>query len=446
MDGQATWLRRSLTRVLLRLLPLLAAATALGGLLGSALGGLSTGLALALAWQLAEQLRLMRRLRGRLRLTPANGLGLWSEFNDLLLRRQREGRRRKRRLVTLLRAFRQAAAALPDAILVLQPPGFRIVWFNKAAGPLLGLRYPRDMGARLLNLVRQPRVTEWLERQPYQAPLMDVASPEDPAVRLSLRLIPYGGGQSLLVVRDISLMMRLEQTRRDFVANVSHELRTPLTVIHGYLDLFEPDDDPAMAGILAEMRSQSRRMTEVVDDLLTLSRLDSQDRVSDEAVPMQALLQRLLRDAEGLSRGRHRITLDDRCALDLRGAEQELYSAFSNLVSNAVRYTPDGGSIQIRFEPGADDGAVLAVQDSGPGIPAEHLPRLTERFYRVSNSRSRASGGTGLGLAIVKHILGLHQARLVIDSRVGEGSTFACHFGADRTLPRDADAPGGGAA
>jgi two-component system phosphate regulon sensor histidine kinase PhoR len=223
--------------------------------------------------------------------------------------------------------------------------------------------------------------------------------------------------------------------RRDFVANVSHELRTPLTVVHGYLEMLDPAEQPEWAPMLAEMQRQSQRMTQLVEDLLTLSRLEAKDALADENVAMGSMLGTLRREAEALSQNRHVITVEDTAQVDLWGSTKELHSAFSNLVSNAVRYTPAGGSIAIVFAR-EGDGVALSVRDSGYGIPAAHLPRITERFYRVSTSRSRESGGTGLGLAIVKHVLGLHQARLEITSEVGRGSTFSCHFGADRVHPR----------
>ena len=207
--------------------------------------------------------------------------------------------------------------------------------------------------------------------------------------------------------------------------------------MHGYLDMLDPEDFPAGAGpMVAEMQKQSQRMTQLVEDLLTLSRLEAQDELADEDVAMAPMLATLRREAEALSQGRHSIVVQDEGGLDLRGSNKELHSAFSNLVSNAVRYTPAGGSITLRFAPeGA--GAVLSVRDTGYGIPGNHLPRITERFYRVSTSRSRESGGTGLGLSIVKHVLNLHQARLGIESRVGQGSVFSVHFGAERVQPRD---------
>jgi two-component system phosphate regulon sensor histidine kinase PhoR len=269
--------------------------------------------------------------------------------------------------------------------------------------------------------------------------MSDAPSPHDPNIRLNLRLIPYSDQQWLLVARDISKLMHLEQVRRDFVANVSHELRTPLTVIHGYLEMLDPTDMPEWAPMFDEMRRQSQRMAQIVEDLLTLSRLEAQEMLSEETVAMHPLLQTLRREGDALSQGRHHIVVEDVAGADLIGSTKELHSAFSNLVSNAVRYTPSGGSIRIRFAretiDGAD-GAVLAVYDTGYGIPAQHLPRITERFYRVSTSRSRESGGTGLGLSIVKHVLALHQARLEIQSEVGHGSVFSIHFGAARVQQR----------
>jgi two-component system phosphate regulon sensor histidine kinase PhoR len=271
-------------------------------------------------------------------------------------------------------------------------------------------------------------------------PLQDVASPVDADLRISLRLIPYSDELWLLVARDVTKMMRLEQMRRDFVANVSHELRTPLTVVHGYLDMLDPEEHPDWAPLLAEMRRQSQRMTQLVEDLLTLSRLEAQESLSDENVAMAPMLATLRREAEALSQGKHGVKVIDTAQVDLCGSTKELHSAFSNLVSNAVRYTPAGGSIVIRFSRSDGGGAVLAVEDSGYGIPAAHLPRITERFYRVSTSRSRESGGTGLGLSIVKHVLQLHQTRLHIRSEVGRGSIFSCHFGGERVHART-DAP-----
>jgi len=422
----------------------LAGALLVCALMGAALGqfwpGLCLGLAGALVWHYWQLYRLLSHLKSRHRLQPPQGWGVFSEINARLFQRQREARQRKRRLHALLRTFRTAAAALPDAILVVSEGDLEIEWFNEAAVRLLGLRPQVDIGKRFTHLVRAPRVSDWLAGGAAE-PLLDLPSPIDPGKRLSLRLLDYTTRQRLLVVRDISMLMHLEQVRRDFVANVSHELRTPLTVVHGYLDMLEPDEHPEWAGLLREMRTQSARMTQIVEDLLTLSRLEAQERACDDPVDMRSQLSSLKREAEALSNGRHRITISDQCALDLQGSAKELHSAFSNLVSNAVRYTPEGGRIEIRYSLDADGSPRLAVIDSGQGIPAQHLPRITERFYRVSNSRSRETGGTGLGLSIVKHVLNLHQAHLDIQSELGQGSSFACVFAPARAVEREQETP-----
>jgi two-component system, OmpR family, phosphate regulon sensor histidine kinase PhoR len=338
---------------------------------------------------------------------------------------------RSRRLAANLHDLRRAAGSLPDAIVLLDQDQ-HIRWFNHAAESLLGLRRPQDRGVVLKEKLHNSELAGWLQ-EPSPEPLNDVSAPGQPSRHINVTMLPFGQRQRLLLARDISHMSRLEQIRRDFVANVSHELRTPLTVIHGYLELLDPEDVPHLAPVLSEMRAQSKRMGQIVEDLLTLSRLETQDHVNEERVPMAPLLATLRKEAEALSQGRHGITVESTAELDLLGSPKDLHSALSNLVSNAVRYTPTGGRIAIRWERTAE-GANYSVTDTGYGIPADHLSRLTERFYRVSSSRSRDSGGTGLGLSIVKHVLGLHQARLDIRSTPGQGSTFTCCFGRERLL------------
>ena len=398
------------------------------------------------AWHYWKLRGVLVRLTARQRLAPPHGVGIWNELDRLLHRGQNEMRSRKRRLVAMLRAYRAAAAALPDAVVVVDRNSQRVRWFNEAAAPLLGLHYPQDIGTPLGTRLEPLPMARWLSAGRSAEPLQDVASPADPDLRLNLRLIPYSDELWLLVARDITKMMRLEQMRRDFVANVSHELRTPLTVVHGYLDMLDvgmldPGERPEWAPMLSEMRNQSQRMTQLVEDLLTLSRLEAQDALPEEPVAMGPMLATLRREAEALGQGRHHVRVVDEARIDLWGSTKELHSAFSNLVGNAVRYTQAGGDIVIRFSRTADGGAVLAVEDSGYGIPAAHLPRITERFYRVSTSRSRESGGTGLGLSIVKHVLQLHQARLQVRSEVGRGSVFSCHFGAERVHARAESPP-----
>ena len=415
----------------------LAGALALGLLLGHVSLVLAIAALGVVAWHYWKLRGVLLRLTARQRLQPPQGDGVWNELDRLLHRGQQDMRSHKRRLIGMLRAYRAVADALPDAVVVVERNTQRIAWFNAAASPLLGLHYPRDVDAPLGARLQPLPIAHWLAAGRNAEPLIDAASPVDPELRLSLRLIPYSEDLWLLVARDVSRLTRLEQMRRDFVANVSHELRTPLTVVHGYLEMLDPADNPEWAPMLAEMQRQPQRMTQLVEDLLTLSRLEAQDALADEEVSMAPMLATLKREAEALGQQRHAISVEDAAGVDLWGSTKELHSAFSNLVSNAVRYTPAGGEIAIGFNRAADGGAVLSVRDGGYGIPAAHLPRITERFYRVSTSRSRESGGTGLGLAIVKHVLGLHQAWLEVESEVGRGSIFSCHFGAGRVRPRE---------
>ena len=417
----------------------------LGWLLLCTLAGLPFGLGwpalaiaavLALGWHGRRMHRLLARSASPRWLPGPDGWGVWAQLEANLSRRERLRRGRSRRLLQALAAFRRAAAALPDAVVALNGSDHAILWFNEAAVRLLGLHYPADIGARFTQLVRSPQVLDWL-RAGAPSALMDLPSPADEAIRLSLRLIDDGTGQALLIARDITRLTQLEQMRRDFVANVSHELRTPLTVVHGYLDMMDADQQPEWAPLIEEMRRQSQRMAQIVEDLLALSRLEARQHLEEEPVAMVPLLSTLAREAQALSQGRHAISVDDQAGIDMTGSLKELHSAFSNLVANAVRYTPAGGRVSVRWRRDTDGSLLLEVEDTGHGIPAQHLPRLTERFYRVSSSRSRESGGTGLGLAIVKHVLHLHQARLEIESAAGKGSTFRCRFAASRGAARE---------
>jgi two-component system phosphate regulon sensor histidine kinase PhoR len=430
------YIRSAWLKTLGELAAVLTLAVVVGFLLGQVWPVVTLAALGVVAWHYWRLRKLLLRLTARERLAPVQGSGVWNELDRLLHRSQVEMRARKRRLLDILRAYRAAAAALPDAVVVVDRNSQRVQWFNKAATSLLGLQYPNDIGAPVGDRMQPLPMSHWLAAGRNAEPMLDAGSPVDPNVRLNLRLIPYSDQYWLLVARDVSKMLRLEQMRRDFVANVSHELRTPLTVVHGYLDMLEPEEFPEWAPMLAEMQKQSQRMTQLVEDLLTLSRLEAQDSLPDESVAMAPMLATLRREAEALSHKRHTIVVQDEAGVDLWGSNKELHSAFSNLVSNAVRYTPVGGTITVRFVR-EGEGAALSVRDTGYGIPASHLPRITERFYRVSTSRSRESGGTGLGLSIVKHVLNLHQARLDIESEVGHGSTFSVHFGPQRVHPRN---------
>ena len=366
--------------------------------------------------------------------TPAEGARNIDALDVRLSRRAPHTR--AHRLVAQLRDVRDAVESLPDAVVLLDDQG-RARWLNTAATQLLGLQQHHDKRP-LAERLAGSELGAWLRTDTRQ-PATDMPAPANPAQRLSVTIMAFGAHLQLLLARDISTLSRLEQVRRDFVANVSHELRTPLTVIHGYLELLDPADVPELGPVLTEMRMQSQRMRQIVEDLLTLSRLETREALPDEHVAMAPLLETLRREAEALSRGRHTIILEPATDVDLRGSGHDLHSAFSNLVSNAVRYTPSGGNILLSWQRTSAGEAVFSVRDSGLGIPAEHLGRLTERFYRVSSSRSRESGGTGLGLSIVKHILNLHQARLDVESEPGRGSTFACVLDASRVIEPTSD-------
>jgi two-component system, OmpR family, phosphate regulon sensor histidine kinase PhoR len=342
-------------------------------------------------------------------------------------------REKRKQLLGALGDFQRAANALPDGVLLLYRTHFKLEWFNSAAARLLGLQTPKDRYVSLLRRLPMPTFVAWLSQAKDNELLLDQISPIDNSVRLSFRLAPYDEDRVLLIVRDVSHLYRLEQVRKDFVANVSHELRTPLTVINGYLDTLEEDEDDMLAGVIGPMREQGQRMAGIVDDLLTLSRLDQQSKVREEQVDMSAMLASLCDDANALSGGAHRIELVRNDGGNLLGDSKDLRSAFSNLLTNAVRYTPAGGDIRVAWFAQANE-LIFEVSDTGPGIPAEHVPRLTERFYRVSTSRSREKGGTGLGLAIVKHVLTLHQAHLDISSELGKGSVFRAVFKSVRQL------------
>lgn len=411
---------------------MLSLAAVLGLLAGRVAEALAVALAGLLAWHYYNLHALERWLRLGPPLRPPVSRGLWSVAFERLYRLKRTEWRRKRRLAALLRQFREATAALPDGVVVLNR-AHQVLWFNAAGERLLGLKPSQDIGSPVTNIVRTPEFAQWLDAGPGNRTL-SVNSPEDESVRLSLRYVPYTDGQSLILIRDDSHLQRLEQVRQDFVANASHELRTPLTVIAGYLEALEEDEVPAWSGAVREMRQQARQMTSIVEDMLNLSRLDAASAPAPLAeVDVSAMLDGLRRDAEALSEGRHRFNFEAEPGLGLRGDAGDLRSAFANLVTNAVRYTQEGGEIIVRWR--SDDGSALfEVEDNGPGIPEQHIARLTERFYRVSPSRSRATGGTGLGLSIVKHVLGQHQAELSIESKVGHGSMFTCLFPAERVV------------
>lgn len=412
----------------------------LGGLIGWLFGYPLQGVGIALLLYGLRQMRHLIELRTWLQRPKYYDLpdpgGLWGEVFDLLLDMQRKNRRKKKKLAAMLAEFQASTAALPDGAVVLGQHG-DISWFNSAARTLLGLRTPQDIGIRIANLIRHPEFTDYYTRGDYEQEV-EAPSPLNRTKTLSLRIIPYGNQQMLLIVRDVSERRQLEAARRDFVANASHELRTPLTVLRGYLDVMDMDAQGINAPLapwrapLTEMRNQALRMEALVNDMLKLARLEAdRSQMPDEILDVPAQLTRAVEEAKAVSGGQHRFELHLEPGLTLTGGEIELHSIFTNLLTNAVRYTPAGGAIRVYWEATAA-GARYAVADTGIGISPKDLPRLTERFYRVDIGRSRASGGTGLGLSIVKHALEAFDARLEIESQVGVGSTFICHFPAHR--------------
>ncbi len=360
------------------------------------------------------------------------GTGPWRHAFSALYKRVRIRRAHERELAHTIGWFRSAAEAIPDGLVVLDGQ-HRIRWMNLRAQTLLGLAPEQDTGAPLVNLVRVPAFVRHLESSDGSDSIL-IDSPRAATVTLAIRIVPFGE-EKLLIARDVTQIEAVARMRRDFIANVSHELKTPLTVISGFIETMQDIDLDARrrARSLALMREQSASMQRLVADLLTLSALESEENVlAEDPFPVGPLLDALAADAKGLSQGRHAIEVDVTDPAAIVGSREELASAFGNLVSNAIRYTPAGGAIGLRWRVDADGSGVFTVTDTGIGIDPQHIPRLTERFYRVDRSRSRATGGTGLGLAIVKHVLLRHQAELEITSEPGKGSVFAVGLPARR--------------
>ena len=364
-----------------------------------------------------------------------HGSGLWEESFAVLYQLERQQSDSQHNLSNALERFTQAGEAMPDGVVMMNSAG-QIEWCNPVAETHFGINLERDRGQWMNYLIRQAQFTDYLAAHNYREPLI-FKSTRNRELVLSIQLIPFGDEQKLLISRDITQLERVETMRRDFVANVSHELSTPLTVVGGFLETMV--DMPQLDEIqtrhyLDLMFDQTNRMQHLVKDLLMLSKLESNHTGHrEEKINVPRLIKSLLSDAESLSVGRHRLQLKLLTDHWLLGNEDELRSAFGNLVSNAIRYTPDQGEIILQWEEWEGEG-VFSVQDSGIGIEPQHIPRLTERFYRVDRSRSRETGGTGLGLAIAKHALTRHQARLEIESSPGKGSTFSACFPARRLI------------
>ena len=362
-----------------------------------------------------------------------NGAGIWEDIFASLYQEHRKNSRSQTQLSSTLERFRHAASALPDGVVVLNSDN-EIEWCNPPAENQLGLNLRQDQNQPINYLVRHGDFVTYLQAQQYSDPIK-LKSWRNPEITLEIQLIPFGSKQKLLICRDVTALEKTEVMRRDFIANVSHELRTPLTVVGGFLETLGDMDGAvpeSSKNYFGMMLDQTSRMRRIIEDLLTLSTIESNSQSPDDIeIDMPKLLNQIQNDAKGLSKSlnkfQHNIHLEAEPNLNIKGGQEELYSALSNLTSNAVRYTPQGGDIFIGWHL-RDNHAVFSVRDTGIGIEQQHIDRLTERFYRVDRSRSRETGGTGLGLAIVKHILNRHQARLEIQSELGVGSTFSIAF------------------
>ncbi len=407
-------------------------ALVLGGS-GVALAVLAVGAVVIVAHHLRHLDQITQWAGGAFDAQVPHGRGAWVTTFAAIHRRVRQRAAHERDLRQVIERFQQVAAAMPDGIVVLDASN-RIDWANPRAQAQLGLDLGRDHGQPIVNLVRQPEFVRYLETGDYGESIV-VGSSRDAGRMLALQLVPFAADQKLLMSRDVTEMEAVARMRRDFIANVSHELKTPLTVVSGFIETLQDLDldEAQRTRFLQLMQEQARNMQRLVADLLTLSALESEHNpLADERFAIAPLLLELSADAKALSRGQHQVELDIGDAATVQGSRDELASAFGNLVSNAIRYTPAGGTITLSWRVDADGSGVFEVRDTGIGIAPEYLPRLTERFYRVDRSRSRATGGTGLGLAIVKHVVLRHQAQLEIDSERGKGSRFAIRLPARR--------------
>ena len=395
----------------------------------------ATGFALYGGHNLIQLYRLQRWLAGGARKSQVpDTYGIWEDIIGYVYRTRENSRKRKARLVSMLSRFNKSTEAIPDAAVVLRSNG-EIEWANTAARRVLGIRNPQDIGQRIDNLMRSPEFRNYLGKSDFSSSI-DICSPVYEAMELSVRVIEYGDGLRLLLAHDVTADNRLQQVRRDFVANVSHELKTPLTVVLGYTESLRCEDglaEPVARG-LESVDRQARRMSRIVDDLLMLSKMELDTAVETEVerVNVSSMLNALQEDIDLMtSTTHHKVRVVSDTGLEILGNFKELSSAFFNLIINAVQHTPPGTEVDVvwRLQQGAP---CLTVSDNGPGIPAQHLPRITERFYRVDAGRSRESGGTGLGLAIVKHALENNDGRLSVESEPGVGTRFTCLFASDR--------------
>jgi two-component system phosphate regulon sensor histidine kinase PhoR len=382
---------------------------------------------LQLLWSLKNQVRLSAWLWDEKRLSPPSGSGNWESLFNGIYRLQQHQRYKRKELTNLIRRFKNGAESLPDAVVVFRDEG-NIVWCNRLAQHLLGFKWPDDEGQPITNLLRAPDFIKYLSKGDFTEPL-EIHSPLNVERMLEIRVVPYTKGEHLLVVRDVTQLKQLEGMRRNFFANVSHELRTPMTVLQGYLEMTEDPDvlvGPMWTKAHTVMSEQLNRMNSLVNQLLTLSKIEAAPMHElEDIIDVPSMLAILEKEAISLSGdNKHNFHFEVDKNLHVYADEDQLRSAISNLVYNAVKYTPPGADIYVRWFSNYQ-GAWLEVEDTGNGIEPQHLHRLTERFYRVDKARSRDTGGSGLGLAIVKHALSHHDSHLEIASEVGVGSKFS---------------------
>jgi len=419
-----------------RLLLMVPGILLVGWLAGYPLEVLAMSLLAYLTWHLANLWRLYRWLQMPGSEVPES-YGIWSDVYERIASLEKDNQKQKDQYRGMLAEFRQLTDAFPDATLVMDAQR-NITWFNQAAQALLGLRSPQDLGKPVTNLLRGPDFANWLAVQGQVKSPLEMPSPRDDNVWLTISAFAFQKDQRLIILRDNTEVHNVERIRRDFVANISHELRTPLTVLQGYLEMLQDNESPEVSDSVARMLSQTAQMQMLLYDLLELSRLQSDEiRGEEEVIDVPGMLMQLQEQADELSRGRHQLVFEVDSGPWLSGVATDLESAFGNLLSNAIKYTPDGGTIKVSWRE-AGPGPQLVVEDTGIGIPKRDIPRLTERFYRVGSDRARQTGGTGLGLSIVKHVLNAHQATLTIESEIGEGSRFTCTFPPDRRLDEPA--------
>jgi two-component system phosphate regulon sensor histidine kinase PhoR len=387
-------------------------------------------LAVYVIWHLVNLLRLGSWIQNPER-DPPRSLGVWADVFDRIRSMEAQAGEQEARYQALIDDFQNVTDAIPDATLIVDVNS-TLAGFNHAAGTLLGLREKDDIGRPVSNLIRSTDLIDWLAARDQEKSSLEMAVPGNEPAWFDIVAVSIRGNQRLIILHDVSEVHNVERIKRDFVTNVSHELRTPLTVMRGYLELLldRPSDETRDA--LQRMHTQAIQMQSMLDDLLELSRLQAVEANGEEEnVDVPSMLMQLREQAEEISRGSHSLLFEVKSGLSLSGVKSSLESAFRNLIVNALKYTPAGGSVSISWHD-SNEGPTLTVADTGIGISKREIPRLTERFYRVGSDRGRESGGTGLGLAIVKHVLNGHQARLVIESEYGVGSRFTCIFPPER--------------